>query len=207
MHYGRWKRHGDPAIEPHSRPKGCSIDGCERRHEARGWCQMHYFRWKTHGDPLAGNTRHATPEESFAARTEQSGDCLVWTGNKVGDGYGAIQVNGHTAGAHRYAWEREYGPIPDGKVIDHMCWERSCVNVEHLRLATPQQNVQSRRGASRNRRYDLPRGVYRNGRRYMAKVGHAGITHYLGTFPTIAEASAAAESNRVELFGAFAGGN
>lgn len=27
----------------------CSIDGCERKHEAHGWCSMHYQRWKRHG--------------------------------------------------------------------------------------------------------------------------------------------------------------
>lgn len=29
----------------------CSIDGCERRRQARGWCQTHYMRWRTHNDP------------------------------------------------------------------------------------------------------------------------------------------------------------
>jgi hypothetical protein len=39
-------------------PKGtpgrpaCTIDGCERPHYGRGWCNMHYTRWRTHGDPL-----------------------------------------------------------------------------------------------------------------------------------------------------------
>lgn len=28
----------------------CSIEGCGKPHEARGWCSMHYMRWKTHGD-------------------------------------------------------------------------------------------------------------------------------------------------------------
>lgn len=27
----------------------CSIPGCERPHEARGWCNTHYERWRQHG--------------------------------------------------------------------------------------------------------------------------------------------------------------
>lgn len=29
----------------------CSIEGCEKLVEARGWCLMHYARWRSHGDP------------------------------------------------------------------------------------------------------------------------------------------------------------
>ena len=32
----------------------CSIDGCERCAEKRGWCNAHYKRWRRHGDPMAG---------------------------------------------------------------------------------------------------------------------------------------------------------
>lgn len=35
----------------HDATKTCSIDGCEKRQWARGWCQMHYYRWRTSGDP------------------------------------------------------------------------------------------------------------------------------------------------------------
>lgn len=31
----------------------CTVEGCERQHAARGWCQKHYARWRKHGDPLA----------------------------------------------------------------------------------------------------------------------------------------------------------
>lgn len=29
----------------------CSIEGCERDHIARGWCNLHYQRWRRHRDP------------------------------------------------------------------------------------------------------------------------------------------------------------
>jgi hypothetical protein len=32
----------------------CSIEGCEKSVEARGWCSMHLSRWRKHGDPLLG---------------------------------------------------------------------------------------------------------------------------------------------------------
>lgn len=29
----------------------CSIEGCEKTSDARGWCKMHWKRWKRWGDP------------------------------------------------------------------------------------------------------------------------------------------------------------
>ena len=188
--------------------KTCNIDGCGKGGTLRrGWCQMHYKRWRNNGDPLVTLT-YATPEEAFLARTEPllwSG-CIIWTGATTRGGYGHLRVNGRIVRAHRYAWEREHGPIPDGMFIDHRCYERSCVNTDHLRLATRAQNNSNLSGAHGDRMHDLPRGVYRSGRRYSAKVRHNGQSHHLGTFDTPEEASAAAETKRQILFGAFSGG-
>ncbi len=30
----------------------CFVDGCEKPHSARGWCNTHYQRWRVYGDPL-----------------------------------------------------------------------------------------------------------------------------------------------------------
>src|SRR5699024_10393506 len=111
----------------------------------RGWCRSHYRRWQRHGDPLVTLT-YATPEEAFLARTEPLlwSSCIVWTGATDSSGYGQLWSGGRIVPAHRFAWEREHGPIPAGTFIDHMCFERACCNVDHLRLATPQENQQNR---------------------------------------------------------------
>lgn len=152
--------------------------------------------------------RYATPEEAFEARTEPLAwsSCIVWTRSVITNGYGRLSVNGRDTLAHRYAWECEHGPIPEGTFIDHTCFERSCVNVEHLRLATREQNNSNLSGARRGRKHDLPRGVTPSGRGYAAVVQSGGVRHRLGTFSTPEEASAAAQTKRAILFGEFAGG-
>lgn len=192
--------------------KTCSIDECEKQTVGRGWCRTHYNRWHRHGTtddppPRVIGERRTDPEAIFLARTEPLvGDpgCIIWTGALSSGGYGHLTVNGQGVKAHRYAWEREHGPIPGGMLIDHMCWDRSCVNTEHLRLATPQQNNSYLSGVRKNGG-GLPRGVSRYRRRYMARVSLNGAEHYLGLFDTPEEASAVADAKRKILFGEFAG--
>lgn len=39
--------------------KICEVDGCERKHYARTYCQMHYSRWKANGDVGEAERRHS----------------------------------------------------------------------------------------------------------------------------------------------------
>ena len=183
----------------------CSIEGCATPAHSRTWCQKHYAKWSKYGDPLAGASHYSSPEESFAARTSRRGDCLEWTGAIGSGGYGNIRVDGVNTLAHRYAWERVNGPIPEGMFLDHICYNRACVKVDHLQVATHAENVRRRKGASRQSRTGV-RNVYPASTGFSVKVRSGGKTHSFGIYKTIEEAERVAASARVEMFVKFVGG-
>jgi HNH endonuclease len=76
-------------------------------------------------------------------------DCWLWLGSKItsphtGNKYGNFWDGKRNILAHRYAVERERGPIPDGMVVDHLCRQTLCVRPDHLDVVTPAENT--RRG-------------------------------------------------------------
>lgn len=80
-------------------------------------------------------------ETRFWSKVDASGDCWLWTGGKVRDGYGKFGHKGRTVQAHRFAYELVRGPIPDGLTIDHLCARPLCVNPNHLEPVTLAENV------------------------------------------------------------------
>jgi len=64
--------------------------------------------------------------------------CWAWTGATAGPGYGQFGRNGL---AHRVAYERAFGPIPEGMEIDHLCRNRRCVNPDHLDAVSHEENL------------------------------------------------------------------
>lgn len=148
---------------------------------------------------------YRTPEEAFEARTERRGECLIWVGAGNGVGYGRIWVGGTSIYAHRFAWERENGPIPPKTRVDHRehCDTR-CVEVSHLRLATVAQNGQNRGPGSGGSKTGK-RNVYPNGKGFSVKLKKDGEVLRYGTYPTLEEAVQVAEKARAEQFGEFAG--
>lgn len=76
------------------------------------------------------------------SRTAERDGCLVYTGPKHRTGYAELTTSGKYHGrVHRIVWEAANGPIPAGLTVDHMCFNRVCVRLEHLRLLTNAANA------------------------------------------------------------------
>lgn len=69
-------------------------------------------------------------------------NCIEFVGAIAGNGYGYKWHGGRMQYAHRLAFAKVHGPIPDGKLVLHKCDNPICVNVEHLFLGTHKDNTQ-----------------------------------------------------------------
>jgi hypothetical protein len=79
--------------------------------------------------------------------------CWNWTGTKARGGYGRIVIREEGRRvqlvASRAAYEQWVGPIPVGMMVLHGCDNAGCINPQHLRLGTHQDNMDDK--VARNR--------------------------------------------------------
>ena len=129
----------------------CRFPGCTRQHFAGGYCKPHDRQVKD-GVPLSAISRVRRPtgtppiinyDEVPCPNPSLIGPCHIFKGYKTEAGYGMIDVSKtwRNVRVHRYVWERDVGPIPEDRVIDHQCRNRDCINVMHLRIVTHQINI------------------------------------------------------------------
>lgn len=95
----------------------------------------------------------------FHANTMYTGDCIVWTGTLTYDGYGQLWTGKQAERAYRVAWQLLHGPIPKGLQIDHLCRNRACVNVAHLRVCTARENTLAPGSLSAANHKNLPEEI------------------------------------------------
>lgn len=147
--------------------------------------------------------------EQVSALLRVEGPHLVWrttrgkgrAGARAGSvnrrGYIKLVCCGRDLQAHRVVWLLERGEWPPG-VIDHINGQTTDNRIENLRLATPSQNNQNRRSASRSTPY---KGVTRHADgKFQVYVGNK----YLGLYSTAEAAARAYDDVAKARYGEFA---
>ena len=93
--------------------------------------------------------------ERFWAHVAQPDErgCRKWLMSCHGSGHGQFDFQK----AHRVAWRLTFGPIPEGKNINHLCDVPPCCEPSHLWCGTQAENMLDMAAKGRGRR-SAPRG-------------------------------------------------
>lgn len=120
----------------------CSFANCGRKKLAKDLCSSHYYQKhvaKTDLKPIL-RSKGSLPiiefDEMRCPRNDLKGSCRIFRGCKRANVYGTVSFHGKKMLVHRYVWERDVGPIPQGMVMDHRCMVPACINIDHLRVVT-----------------------------------------------------------------------
>lgn len=142
----------------------CIIEGCDKPHKAKGYCDTHYNYQRRRGKEWKPGVGEIMPmAQKFWPKVDVRGpdECWEWKACIAGaTGYGLIGKGGLGAGsegAHRISYKLNIGEIPHGKVVMHTCDNRKCVNPAHLRLGTKLENTHDMMRKGRHR-FQAPRG-------------------------------------------------
>lgn len=127
--------------------------------------------------------------------------CWIWIGQHNEKGYAVGHLDGRMQRVHRVVYERVNCSIPGGYLVDHICFNKGCVNPAHLRLVNTKENGEHRRGAQSNSSSAV-RGVYwhKATGKWAARVCHNGRGIHVGLYASVADAEVAVKAARARLF-------
>lgn len=141
--------------------------------------------------------------------------CRLWQGATTCWGHGHFNVKlpdgrYRTVIAHRHAYKRYVGPIPDGMMVCHKCNVPNCVNVDHLYIGTAADNCRDMRvaGTHISTRPELQRGSA-NGRAKLTEEDarrirddyRPGRPFHVGNWPELAAKYGVSESTIRNIVG------
>jgi hypothetical protein len=160
MHYRRDKEGRSMALPKKGSGAHCVVDGCDRKAEARGMCDMHRIRTRKHGEPGAAAPLHFPQDvcavEGCERRAASKQLCRMHLQRQYarGDtgpserlrrpngeghlnryGYREITIDGHRQFEHRFVMEQILGrPLNNHEHVHHRNGVRSDNRPENLEL-------------------------------------------------------------------------
>lgn len=124
--------------------KECLVCGTtffkQTKFSSKQWESRRYCSKKCGLISINKNPDSTLEQRFFSKVVKEDGKCWLWVGGRDKNAYGRISVSGKPMLAHRVSWQIHKGLIDDGLVVRHMCDNPSCVNPDHLRLGTVQDN-------------------------------------------------------------------
>ena len=82
-----------------------------------------------------------TIEDVFEGYDFETNECVEWEGKLNVCGYAQTWLNGTNNLVHRLSYKQYIGPIENKKEVAHTCHNRKCINPNHLKLLTHQENI------------------------------------------------------------------
>lgn len=179
--------------------KICSINGCNGKHLAKGYCVRHYKQMKRHGRVF--NTRYETNEYVDVGdyleiilkniKGEESGRTLIDSSQRslvdeyrfgYKDGYTTISKNDYREYLHRYLLDAK-----QGEYVDHINRNKLDNRISNLRICTNQQNAMNIDVARSNSNF---KGVSycKTNKKWRAYITIDGIFNSLGYYKSKEEA-------------------
>jgi hypothetical protein len=99
---------------------------------------------------------HAELVELFMTKVSvNTNGCWEWTAFIDKHGYGMCGFAGKMRRAHVVAYMLFVGPFPAGMVTNHLCYNRKCVNPEHIEAVTVMENNQKKQTQANRNTYKL----------------------------------------------------
>lgn len=106
---------------------------------------------------MLSNDRRANLKRRFISHIDKTpghgpkGECWLWASKRRKDGYGLFKVGNWRIRAHRAGYELLVGLFNEELFILHSCDNPPCVNPDHMRPGTSEDNIADMLSRKRNR--------------------------------------------------------
>lgn len=156
---------------------------CGRQYSAHAWRQKpenEKYRSKYCSSDCSRSHCTTVPlEKRFWEKVRKTEGCWYWTGAVNSWGYACIWIDRRSHLCSRYVWERDNGPVPEGKWVLHKCDNPACVRPDHLFLDTLSANSRDCLNKKRRPTVKLGPGEVREIRKRVSELGKCQETYDL----------------------------